>query len=214
MKSKITPRQKELLTIIYDFIKASGYPPTLGDMRERLVVSSNQSVLDLLEKLKELKMIKKDESTARSISILPAGYKLLGKNLMVPFLGATSAGLPMEALEIVGEWREISNEVERWQPKEDVFILRINGDSMLGAGINDGDLVLVKNQKEFVSGEIVLAQMGGESTVKRFISQDKPPYVYLKPENSKYQNILFTDEAKLVGKVVSVFKNSSWQPVK
>ncbi|MEK9153469.1 MAG: hypothetical protein AAB723_02630, partial [Patescibacteria group bacterium] len=105
MKNQITARQKELLTIIYDFIKASGYPPTLGDMKKHLGVSSNQSALDLLEKLKDLKMIKKDESTARSLAILPAGYKLLGKNLreavavVVPFKGYIAAGEPIEAVE-------------------------------------------------------------------------------------------------------------------
>ena len=65
-----------------------------------------------------------------------------------------------------------------------------------------------------MSKEIVLADFGGESTIKRFISEDKPPYVYLKPENPKYNNILFTDEVRLKGKVVSVFKNNQWKSVK
>jgi len=84
---------------------------------------------------------------------------------------------------------------------------------MINAGIDDGDAVLVQSKKEFVSGEIVYAQIEDGGTIKRFISEDKPPYVYLKPENPKYQNILFTDEVRLKGKVISVLKNNYWKPV-
>ncbi len=85
---------------------------------------------------------------------------------------------------------------------------------MVNANMNDGDTVLVEESKEFVSGNIVLAYKDGEATVKRFISDDKPPYVYLKPENPKYQNILCTDDVELRGKVISVFKNENWKTVK
>ena len=93
-------------------------------------------------------------------------------------------------------------------------MLKVSGDSMINAGIDDGDAVLVQTKKEFVSGEIVLADNGGEATIKRFMSDDKPPYVYLKPENPKYGNILFTDEVRLKGKVISVFNKEQWKSVK
>ncbi len=93
-------------------------------------------------------------------------------------------------------------------------MLRISGDSMINAGIDDGDAILVQTKKEFISGEVVYAEIGDEGTVKRFISEDKPPYVYLKPENPKYENILFTDEVRLKGKVMSVLKGNYWQAVK
>lgn len=86
------------------------------------------------------------------------------------------------------------------------------GDSMINAGIDDGDTVLVQTKKEFVSGEIVYAQVGDEGTVKRFISDDRPPFVYLKPENPKYENIVFTEQVELKGKVISIFKNNRWIP--
>lgn len=85
---------------------------------------------------------------------------------------------------------------------------------MINAGIEDGDVVLVQAQKEFVSGDIVLAHIGEDATIKRFMSIDKPPYTYLKPENPKYNNILFTDEVRLTGKVISVLKNGYWKPIK
>lgn len=212
MTKLVTKRQKELLSIIYQYTKDTGYPPTFEEMRTQLNVSSNQSIVDLLQKLVEKKLIKREENTARGIRILPLGFEALVKPPIAPFLGKTSAGMPLEAIEINGEWQEISSEIAKL--KDEVFLLKISGDSMVNAGINDGDAVLVKSQKEFVSGDIVLAQIGDEATVKRFISDDTPPFVYLKPENPKYEAIPFTEQTRLKGKVISVLNNEFWKSVK
>lgn len=211
-QTKITPRQKDLLFIIYNYIKSEGYPPTFEEMRERLKVVSNQSVIDLLMKLDKNKYIKKNESIARSIAILPLGYEILGKPLLAPFLGITSAGAPINAIEISGNWQQISPGVAQLADK--VFLLKISGDSMINAGIDDGDMVLVKSEKEYISGNIVLARIGDEATIKRFISDENPPYVYLKPENPKYKIIPITDEMKLEGKVISILKEGYWKSIK
>jgi len=181
-------------------------------MREKLGVVSNQSISDLLKKLKEKKAIKREESGARNIAILPFGYKELGEPHLAPFIGATSAGAFAETIEITGEWQTISSQIAK--PKENIFLLKVSGDSMINSGIEDGDVVIVKEQKEFVSGDIVFAQSGNDSTVKRFVSEDKPPYVYLKPENPNYENILFTDDVELKGKVISILKSGFWKPIK
>lgn len=207
MNKLITGRQRQLLEVIYNFCASTGYPPTFEDMRENLGVSSNQSIVDLLEKLSRRGYIKKD-SGARSLAILQMGYAVLGRPALAPILGTTTAGLPAEAIEMKGEWHPVSSDVAKFA--EDIFILKISGDSMINAGIDDGDAILVQTAKEFVSGDIVFAEIGDEGTVKRFMSDDKPPYVYLKPENPNYQNILFTDEVRLKGKVVSILKNSQW----
>lgn len=215
MRGSITKRQKQLLEIIYKYIKNAGYPPTFEEMRGELGVSSNQSVIDLINKLKARSFIKKAEG-ARSLSILPLGYDILGRPPLVAFLGVTSAGAPIETIEITGDWQEIPSAAQEKLsvPKQNIFALRVMGDSMINAGIQDGDIVLVQEKKEFSSGDVVLAQIGDESTIKRFISEDKPPYVYLKPENPKYPIIPFTDEMELKGKVISVVKNNYWKPVK
>lgn len=212
MKSQATTRQKELLSIIYQYIKDEGFSPTIEEMREQLNVVSNQSIIDLLKKLRDRGLIQRNEGSARTITILPMGYKVLDKSSLVSYLGVTSAGAPIEAVEISGEWQEMPGGVAQLQ--SNVFILRISGDSMINAGIDDGDVVLVQSKKEFVSGEVVLAHKDGEATIKRFISEDKPPYVYLKPENPKYENILFTDTTELKGKVISVFNKDQWKSVK
>ncbi len=212
MKNPITKRQTELLSIIYRYIKDTGYPPTFEEMRERLGVSSNQSIVDLLEQLEKKSIIKHNEGIARSIAILPLGYETLNQPSLVAFLGVTSAGAPIETIEISGEWQSVSSEVA--QLKDEVFLLKISGDSMINAGIENGDVILVKSEKEFSSGDVVLAEVGDESTVKRFISDDKPPYIYLKPENPKYPILPFTDEMRLSGKVISVLKNGYWKSIK
>lgn len=212
LMNKITEKQKQLLEIIYSYIKDTGYPPSFEEMRETLGVVSNQSIIDLLVKLEKQKFLRRNESSARSLTILPLGNKILGKPALIPFLGNTTAGAPMEALEIAGEWKQISPEIKEF--KNDIFLLKVFGDSMINAGIESEDVVLVKEQKEFVSGDIVLANTDTGSTIKRFISEDKPPYVYLKPENPKYQNILFDENVIIKGKVISILKNGYWKPIK
>lgn len=215
MKKQITKRQKQLLSVIYRHIKNTGYPPSFEEMREGIGVTSNQSIIDFLDKLIQKKFIKKEQATARGISILPNGYDVLNKPHMVPLLGVTSAGVPTEAIEITGDWKtlpSIQDKLERLN--SEIFLLKISGDSMINAGINDGDVVLVQDQKEFISGDIVLAQIGEESTIKRFISEDKPPHIYLKPENPKYKIIPATDDMRLKGKVISVLSNGHWKRVK
>jgi len=208
MNLPLTKRQRDMLLVLYEYIKNSGYPPTFEEMRERLGVTSNQSVLDLLHKLEEKRLIARTESSARGIAILPLGYDALKEEPLVPFLGVTHAGSPITAIDIEGEWQQLPGEVARLAGE--VFLLKVAGDSMINAGIDEGDVVLVKNQREFMSGDIVLAQVNGESTVKRFISQDKPPYHYLKPENPKYPPIFFTSTVEMKGKVVSILKGGQW----
>ena len=123
----------------------------------------------------------------------------------------TTAGFPLEPVEISGEWRQVSQDAAILQ--DDVFLLKIRGDSMINAGIDDGDVVLVKSEKEFISGNVVLADLDGQKTIKRFVSDDRPPYIYLKPENPKYAIIPATDSMRLVGRVISVLKDGYWKSV-
>lgn len=199
------------MEIIYKYIKNEGYPPTFDEMRNKLGVSSNQSVLDLLIKLEKNQIIQRKENSARGLAILPVGYRILGRPPLAAFLGVTSAGSPLEMVEITGEWQPVSSEVARL--RDEVFLLKISGDSMVNAGIEDGDVVLVKREREFISGDVVLARINDESTVKRFMSDDKPPYVYLKPENPKYSVMPFTEEMRLEGKIISILKGGYWKPV-
>lgn len=203
VQGKITSRQKEILEFVYQSISSNGFPPSLEDFRNNFGFSSNQSILDHLSALEKKGLIKKEDRSARSIQITNLGFKTMNKPVMVPSLGISFAGPLAESGVLVGEWKEISKDVS--QLDNEVFIIKICGDSMLNAGINDGDQLLVKKEKEFKSGDIVLARNGDDTTVKRFISQDAPPYLFLKPENPKYKLIYFTEEITLIGIVIGKF---------
>ena len=196
----ITERQKEVLEIIYNNLITAGFPPSFSELKEKLDISSNQSLLDIFSILERKNLIRREEGSARGIKILRKGYKAIGERPLAPVVGYTSAGSFTEAIEEINAWQPLSKDVETIA--DDVMVVRVMGDSMINANINDGDLILFKKTKEFISGDIVLAQTPDGTTIKRFISQDKSPYQFLKPENPKYSNILFTDETRLVAKMV------------
>jgi repressor LexA len=191
----LTTRQKQVLKFIYSSIKGSGYPPTLADLREELDVVSNQAVIDVLGALEHKGFIKREEGTARGIRILSKGFEILSKKQLVPSLGFTAAGPYRDAFENL-DWQE----VEDLKTAQNVFIVDVTGDSMTGAGIQDGDKVIIQQAKEFKNGDVVLARDNDGTTIKRLISSDGR--IYLKPENPKYQNIPIYPETRLLGKVI------------
>lgn len=196
-KSQLTTRQKQVLKAIYRSLKDSGYPPTLADLRQELKVSSNQAVLDFLRLLEDKGFIKKEEGTARGLKILKKGFEKLNIQPILPYVGISPAGPYSEAIEDV-QW------VSLGKTDDGDMLIRVRGDSMINAGINNGDMVLVKKSKEFKNGDIVLARNDDEVTVKRFIHDDGK--IYLKAENPKHKNIPIYPDTRLVGKIVKVFK--------
>jgi len=199
-KEVITKRQKEVLKNIYNSLISAGFPPSFSELKEKLNISSNQTLLDIFSILERKNLITREVGSARGIKILKKGYRAIDVSPLAPIVGYTSAGGFTEAIEEIGAWQPLSKDVETIS--DNVIVVRVMGDSMVNANINDGDLILFKKTNEFVSGDIVLAQTQEGTTVKRFISQAKPPYKFLKPENSKYENIPFTSEMRLVGKMI------------
>ncbi len=197
MQRGVTKRQKELVEIVYKFIQSTGYPPTLVEMGERLKVSSNQAVLDLLKSLENKKLIKRDEGEARGLQILPQGYAVIGKTPLVRVLGATAAGPPIQAIE-QNEWLPLPSGYEKF---ENVFMVKVNGSSMIEANIYDGDAVLIKEQREYKSGDIVLARIGDDVTLKTFIAKDGK--IHLKPENPACRIIAITEDTYFLGKMIA-----------
>ena len=199
-REAITKRQKQVLKIIYNSLINAGFPPSFSELKEKLKISSNQSLLDIFSILERKNLIRREEGSARGIKILKKGYKAINARPLAPVVGTTSAGSFTEAIEDLGAWQPLSKDVETIA--DDVIIVRVMGDSMINANINDGDLILIRKTSEFISGDIVLAQTPDGTTVKRYIVQNKPPYKFLKPENPKYSNILFTSEMEIIGKMV------------
>jgi repressor LexA len=206
MIKNITPKQKKVLELIYDFINTSGFPPTLADLKNALNVVSNQAVLNFLNFLENKGYIAREKGEARGIKILPLGYKILNKDQLVPIVGETAAGPFMETLEDTSfTWMPLPGQVFKNeqinQSKENLFVVKVSGDSMLNIGIEDGDMLLVRKDKEFKSGDIVVARTDSGTTVKRFIADGGKRY--LKPENPNYKNIIIIPgEVFFDGKVI------------
>ena len=202
----LTPKQKKVLELIYDFINASGFPPSLADLKSALGAASNQAVLNFLNSLENKGYIARVKGEARGIKILPLGYKILNKDQLVPVAGETAAGPFIETLEDTSfTWMPISGQILKDekinQSKEELFVVKVTGDSMLNIGIEDGDMLLVKKSKEFISGDIVLARTDEGTTVKRFIAEGGKRY--LKPENPAYENIvIIPGEVTFEGKII------------
>ena len=200
----ITPKQKKVLELIYDYIEKSDFPPSLADLKNAIDATSNQAVLNFLNALEKKGFIKRAKGEARSITILPLGLKLLNRGALVPLMGDSAAGPYIESFtETSFKWVEISSSVpnEIIKQSEDVFIVQVHGDSMINIGIDDKDLLLVNRSKEFKSGDIVVARTDAGTTVKRFIAEGGKRY--LKPENPAYDNIIIIpEEVQFQGKVI------------
>lgn len=196
MRGKITPRQKEILEFIYNSFKTNGYSPTLEEFNGKFGFKSNQAIIDHLAALEKKNLIKKEENSARSIVIRPLGYESINKEPLVRVAGVTAAGPTIEAIE-QNEWVDMPSGYRMY---EDVFVVEVYGNSMIEVGIYDQDKVLIKKEKEFKSGDIVLARIGDEITLKTFIHKDGR--IYLKPENPACRIIAITHDTYFLGKYI------------
>src|SRR3989338_8265583 len=198
----LSSRQKQLLDFIKETVQENGFPPTLSKMARALRVKSKNAVAKLLRSLEDQDFIKRD-GTARGIQIKDEfGNDIRAGAVPVPVLGTITAGQPIMVEQNIEEWVNLPNSLVK--NRKDVFLLQVKGDSMVGAGILEGDLVIVRPTREVKNRDIVVALLHDEATVKRFmeISGRK----YLKPENPKYQNIYPQDEWTVQGKVVGVIR--------
>jgi repressor LexA len=198
----LTKRQKELFDYIAGSIRDRGMPPTLSEMAKALRVRSKNAVAKLLAILEDKGFLKRD-GTARGIRVFDEFENEVSAGVVsVPILGSIPAGGPVMVEEHIEDWVNLPHSLIRG--RRDVFLLKVRGDSMVGAGILNGDLVIVKPTREVRNGDIVVALLHDEATVKRFIEVNGRRY--LKPENSKYQNIYPQDEWTVQGKVVGVIR--------
>lgn len=203
MKKEITERQKELLQFIIKQVRDHSLPPSVSEMATFLKVKSKNAVAKLLSALEDAGYIKTD-GRARGITVLDSLGEVLEKGLIrVPLLGHIQAGSPHLAEEHIEEWINLPQTLVRG--RRDVFLLKVRGDSMVNAGIYEGDLVIVRPTKEARHNDIVVALLHDEATVKRFIQIKNR--AYLKAENPDYKNIYPKEEWMIQGKVVGVIRN-------
>lgn len=202
----LTERQQQVLDYIRDIVAERGYPPSVREIGEAVGLSSPSSVHAQLNSLVQAGMIKKDPSKPRAIVIIeePATVTDIDDRHMrnVPILGRIAAGTPILAAEHIDEVMPLPTELVGDGP---VFLLEVKGDSMVDAGIHEGDLVAIHKQSDAKDGEIVACLIDGEeATVKRLQRRDGK--VYLHSENPAYEPMVFSDGVELIGKVVSVLR--------
>lgn len=199
----ITNRQKQLLEFIVRQIREHNLPPSLSEMADYLGVKSKNAVSKLLAGLEDGGYIE-TSGKARGVKVLNSLTDSLQKGLIrVPVLGTIQAGSPHLAEEFVEEWVNLPQTLVKG--RRDVFLLRVRGDSMINAGIHEGDLVIVRPTREAKNNDIVVALLHDEATVKRFVQIKNR--AYLKAENPDYQNIYPKEEWMIQGKVVGVIRN-------
>ncbi|MDA1060773.1 MAG: transcriptional repressor LexA, partial [bacterium] len=196
-------KQEAVLKFIEKYQLSFGKSPTLREMREHFQVSSDNSVLKHLKALQDKGFIQKDD-TPRGIKLLSQiKEKLQAVNsIKLPVLGYIPAGGPVVSEEYINSWMDVGQDLAK--NAEDFFILEVTGRSMIDAGIFEGDLVVVNSKVEPSNGDIVVALVDSENTLKRFIKKDGK--VYLKAENKDYQDIYPENELSVQGVVVSLIR--------
>jgi len=199
----LTPRQIQILEFIRREVRIRNYPPSVREIGEAVGLSSSSTVHMHLAKLESKGYIRRDPTKPRAIellnsSALPEGF--VPDIVPVPVVGHVTAGEPILAQENIEEYFPLPREIVR---QDTVFMLHIRGDSMINAGILDGDYVIVRRQATAKNGEIVVALLENEATVKRFFRGKK--HVRLQPENDSYEPIL-TSSVTVMGKVIGVFR--------
>ncbi|MFV1961854.1 MAG: transcriptional repressor LexA [Acidimicrobiia bacterium] len=200
----LSERQQQVLDYIRDTVNGRGYPPSVREIGEAVGLNSPSTVHSHLNSLVEAGAIRKDASKPRAIVVLDeqAPTSVDRRVRDIPLLGRIAAGTPILAAEQVESVMPLPTELVGEGP---VFLLEVKGDSMIDAGIHEGDLVAVHSQPDALDGEIVAALVDGEeATVKRL--RRKSGKVILESENPAYEPMVFTDGVELIGKVVSVLR--------
>lgn len=203
MYEDLTPRQSEVLTYIEHFIKHKGYPPTIREICKGLTISSTSTVHNHVNKLEEKGYIKRDRLKNRAIELVEDKIyeeEIAKETYDVPIIGRVQAGEPIFAIENVEDTYPLPIEYATYGT---LFILKVQGNSMVEAGILDGDYLIVRKQNNAENGEIVVAMMDESATVKRFYRRDD--HVELMPENSSMYSIKVKD-VEVLGKVIGLYR--------
>ena len=198
---KISSKQKEILEYIKQEILNKGYPPAVREICEAVNLKSTSSVHSHLETLEKNGYIRRDPTKPRAIEIIDDSFNLTRREVVnVPMVGSVAAGQPILAVENITSYFPIPAE---FMPNAESFMLRVKGESMINAGIFDGDNVLVKRQSTASNGDIVVALVDDSATVKTFYKEDG--YYRLQPENDSMDPII-VKECSIPGNVFGVFR--------
>ena len=198
---ELTRRQGEVMAGIRAIFQETGHPPTVRELGERLGLRSSCTVQRHLEALERKGFIHRNPTKARTLEIMRGPKPVTrtaadGGLVSLPIVGTVTAGLPILAVENIEDSIGFPRSL---LPDDDCFVLRVRGDSMINAGLYDGDMAIVKRQEFADNGDVVVALLEDEATIKRFYRQQGR--IRLQPENPIHQPII-VDSATILGKVV------------
>ncbi|HUS89402.1 MAG TPA: transcriptional repressor LexA [Desulfosporosinus sp.] len=202
MYPDLSLRQTKILEFIKQEIRKKGYPPAVREIGEAVGLLSSSTVHGHLQTLEDKGYIRRDPTKPRAIGILDSSSDILDakKVVHIPVVGRVTAGQPILAVENIEGTFPLPADLVRL---DNVFMLKVQGESMIGAGILDGDFIIVRQQNEARNGEIVVALIGDEATVKRFFKERT--LIRLQPENSSMEPI-YSQDVSILGKVIGVFR--------
>jgi repressor LexA len=209
MKSKLTDRQQEILNFIDEYSEKNGYSPTYREIGTHFNIASTFGVKRHIDALIKKGFINSLNNSGRTINIINKTLnksKQLSDNMIeIPVVGRVAAGQPILAEENI-EGNFLMDSSLLMANKESCFGLKVRGDSMINAGILEGDLVIVSPQQFAANGDIVVALLHDEATMKRYENHDGS--IHLVPENEKYQPIIVneSEDFSIIGKVIGVFR--------
>ncbi len=198
---KISSKQKEILEFMKNEILSKGYPPAVREICEAVHLKSTSSVHAHLETLEKNGYIRRDPAKPRAIEIVDDNFNLTRREIVnVPIVGTVTAGQPILAVENIENYFPIPTE---YMPNTETFMLKVRGESMINAGIFDGDSILVQRQSHANNGDFVVALIEDSVTVKTFY-KEKDHY-RLQPEND-YMDPIIVPEVEILGKVIGLFR--------
>ncbi len=203
MYEDLNESQVRILYFIKDQIRQRGYPPSVREICNGVNLKSTSTVHRHLERLESKGYIRRDPTKPRAIEVLDNSDNDLfapKKTVDRPIIGKVTAGEPILAVEHIEDTFPVPIELAERGP---LFMLRIQGDSMIEVGILDGDYVIVKQQNDAINGDIVIALIDNEATVKRFFKEKN--YIRLQPENQSMAPIIVKD-VKILGKVIGLYR--------
>ena len=198
---KISTKQREILEYIKQEILNKGYPPAVREICEAVDLKSTSSVHSHLETLEKNGYIRRDPTKPRAIEIIDDNFNLTRREVVnVPMIGEVAAGQPLLAVENIDNYFPIPAE---FLPNQETFMLKVKGESMINAGIFDGDSILVEKQSDASNGDMVVALVEDSATVKTFFKENG--HYRLQPENDTMDPII-VPECQILGKVIGVFR--------